>query len=232
VHKLRTSELLDAPALDAALLRESLRDIGRLSRLAGATSSLVGALRRLMRRHGVTHYVSILDAGTGGADIPRAIVRWAKRSGVRPFVLACDRHPQVVGAAREFCAGVPEIAVVEADVTELPYADGLFDYAICSLLLHHLDEEQATRALRKLRAVARRGVLVSDLVRSRLGVIAATVATRLVSSNPLTRHDGPLSVRRAYTLAELRALSSHAGCAGMSWSRGGAFRAIGVLEFP
>jgi hypothetical protein len=55
--------------------------------------------------------------------------------------------------------------------------------------------------------------VVNDLVRSRPGFLGAQLLGALLSDNPLTRHDGPASVRRAYTRAELRDLARAAGLA-------------------
>ena len=59
--------------------------------------------------------------------------------------------------------------------------------------------------------LARHGVVVNDLVRSRLNWLGARLLLALTTRNRYTRHDGPLSVRRAYTKVELRALLAAAG---------------------
>jgi hypothetical protein len=56
--------------------------------------------------------------------------------------------------------------------------------------------------LRELRRVARVAPLVCDLRRSRAGYVAARAFATLFGTSRLTKHDAPLSVRRAYTPAE------------------------------
>jgi hypothetical protein len=48
----------------------------------------------------------------------------------------------------------------------------------------------------------------------------------------MTRHDGPLSVRRAYTPGELAGLAARAELPDMCWHRAPAFRQIGVWVRP
>ena len=48
--------------------------------------------------------------------------------------------------------------------------------------------------------------MINDLVRARRHWIGARILLPLMTRNRFTRHDGPLSVRRAYTRMELRAL--------------------------
>ena len=53
------------------------------------------------------------------------------------------------------------LTVCEGDATRLPFADGEFDVAWCSLVLHHIDDPVA--ALREMARVVRPGGLVAAL---------------------------------------------------------------------
>ena len=65
--------------------------------------------------------------------------------------------------------------------------------------------------LRELRRVSRRGVVVNDLRRGWMPYVATLASTHAFARSPITRHDGPLSLRRSYTLAELDDLAADAG---------------------
>jgi len=71
--------------------------------------------------------------------------------------------------------------------------------------------------------VARRGIVINDLRRNRLAWLGAWLLSRLVTGNRYTRHDAPLSVRRAYTLAELTSLMAAAGLRVEASAIGGPF---------
>ncbi|MDQ2965611.1 MAG: hypothetical protein M3R57_07160, partial [Chloroflexota bacterium] len=55
------------------------------------------------------------------------------------------------------------------------------------------------------------GIVVNDLTRGRIQWLAAWLLARIATRNRYTRHDGPLSVRRAYTAVEMKALLAVAG---------------------
>jgi SAM-dependent methyltransferase len=93
----------------------------------------------------------------------------------------------------------------------LPFDDGAFDVAHCSLLLHHFAPRAAVALLRELRRVSRVGIVVNDLRRGWLSLAATGISVALLGRCRATRHDGILSVRRAYTIAELDALLDEAG---------------------
>jgi ubiquinone/menaquinone biosynthesis C-methylase UbiE len=129
---------------------------------------------------------------------------------------AVDQRPEILAAAvanRPELAALPGLELAVADGRELPFEDDRFDIAHASLLLHHLDPPEARTVLAEMRRVARIGIVVNDLARSWFGWMAAWLLLHVLTRNPWTSHDGPLSVRRAYTLAEATALLADVGLA-------------------
>jgi hypothetical protein len=106
------------------------------------------------------------------------------------------------------------VGLVQADALRLPLPAGGVDFVISTLLLHHFAPAAAVGLLLAGWACARRGLIVSDLARGRLPLAAFRLASPLLARHPFTRHDGALSIRRAYTAAETRALAAEAGLAG------------------
>lgn len=224
------TEILDQPGLDAGELRRSLLDVARLNRWFGGTRAVADLILRLAAARSLFGTISVLDVGCGGGDILRAFTRRGARSGLRVNAVGCDRNAQVLAVAAGLSDSRDGIRLVNADGVRPPFRAGSFDFVTCSLLLHHLNPDEAAALLSSLRTVARHALIVNDLERSWAAWAGVWLATRVVCRSPWTRHDGPLSVRRAYTLEELRALGERAGCARMRWWRGPLFRISGVLE--
>jgi hypothetical protein len=65
--------------------------------------------------------------------------------------------------------------------------------------------------LAEMSRVARLGIVLNDLVRGRRAWLGAWLLTRAITRNRFTRHDAPLSIRRAYTVDEMTALLATAG---------------------
>ena len=200
-------ELLDGPLEDDADLRGNLRDLARINRWLGGTSASQRALDRLLARRTVPH--TVLDVGTGAADIPLALLARGSRTGRPLRVTGVDSRPEVLDAARAVdprLASTQDLELVVSDGRSLPWPDRSFDVVHASLVIHHLEPPDALAFLREAARVARLGVVVNDLVRARHHWLAARAVLPLMTRNRFTRHDGPLSVRRAYTRMELRAL--------------------------
>ena len=211
-------EHLDRP-LPHADLAETLADIERLNLRFGGHRLTLREVRRQLRRRPPDRPAVVVDVGGGRGDLALYLVRWARRVGRSLRVIVIDRDAATVALARAHCAGVPEIAVVRADGVALPFRAAAVDVAVTVLTLHHLGPDEAAGMLAEMRAAANGAIVVNDLLRSRLTWCAVWLTTRLFARHPIARHDGPLSVRRAYSVAELRVLAGKAGLARVSVRR-------------
>jgi ubiquinone/menaquinone biosynthesis C-methylase UbiE len=146
----------------------------------------VADLTSRMRRLGEIHH---LDIRVVGVDHFFSVLCLAQRNN-------------------EACSNLP---LVQADGRMLPFGDRAVDIAYCATTLHHLDPASAAATLREMGRVARLAVVVTDLRRGWLPWWGARLLLPLLAVTPVTRHDGALSVARAYTAAELRGLAIEAG---------------------
>lgn len=196
-------ELIDGPLDSEAELRRSFRDISNANRWFGGTAAAKRGLQGLAPH-------TILDVATGIADIPAELRRSARAEGRDVHITCLDNNPVLIAYARERYAADLGMSFMQGNATVLPFGEGAFDVAMCNLALHHFDPPAAIALLAELRRVARIAPVVTDLQRSIVSY-AATFAFTRFTSNRLTRHDGPLSARRAYTPAEALQLAREAG---------------------
>ncbi len=199
-------EYLDRPT-PAAEREAALADVHRLNDWFGGYWLSERAIETLLRAAPAAVPFTIVDVGGGRGDLAARLVRRSRRRRRPLRVIVVDREP---GTAARRGSG---ISVVSADATALPFRTGAAHVVTASLLLHHLEPAAAARALGEMRTVARLGVVLNDLFRTRLTLALVWLATRLVARHRFARHDGPLSVRRAYAPDELRALAGQAGIA-------------------
>jgi SAM-dependent methyltransferase len=202
-------EHLDRP-LPVADLAASLADLERLNaRFGGHRLTLREVVQRIESVPRARRVV-VLDVGGGRGDLALHLVTWAHRAGRAMRVIVLDRDATTASLARRHGAGVPEITVIQGDATALPVRENGVDVAVSVLTLHHLDPDSAATMLAEMRAAARGAIVVCDLLRGRVAWLAVWLTTRLLGCHPISRHDGPLSVRRAYSAAELGVLAGKA----------------------
>jgi SAM-dependent methyltransferase len=202
---------MDRPDNAPADLEGALEDIRAVNRYLGGSKVLLDALRPALTPGSDDAITTILDVGTGGADLPLDIVAFARRGGRRVRIVAVDRDPVTLAYARRRTAGVEEIEVVEGDALSLPYPDASFDYVTASLFLHHFVHDDAVKLVAAFRRIARRAVLVNDLERHLVPWAFIAVFARLTRRHPMFVHDAALSVLRGFTESELRRIAEDAG---------------------
>jgi len=211
-------EMLDLPPerYTPEELEGSLADIRTVNRYLGDLSAV---LRHLSSRVAGSSSFTLLDIATGSADIPVAIVDWARKKGIRVAITAVDLNPQSVEVARKRTGGYPEIEVAVADGLALPFLDGSFDFVLCSKTAHHFEDQLVVRLISEMVRVAGRGYILMDIRRSWVAYALIYLLTRICTRNRLTRCDGPLSVLKAFTPAELADLALSAGAAHFTLTR-------------
>ncbi len=202
-------ELMDTQVFPVDVMRETLNFLGVTTRFFGGAEIVIKHFARWSRTWRAGENIRVLDVGTGGAEIPIALVKWARKAGFKIEVTAIDLVDEVTQVARENTAGIPEILLRQTDLFNLDPAREQFDYVMASLFMHHVRPADGGRLLRMFDALASRGVLVSDLLRSRASY-AAVKALSLLIGNAVVRHDAPLSVRRAFHVEELSRLAADA----------------------
>jgi SAM-dependent methyltransferase len=194
----RGFEHLDDPATGDALRERSLRDVRRANTVLGGTWAVLSEVRRVLSDMRGETSVTLMDVGTGLADIPSGVRRLARRRGVRLATYGVD---EAASLAR-LSAGLLDASVC-ADARRLPFADASVDVVTCSQVLHHFEEAEVPAVLRELQRVARRAVIVSDIRRSWLAAAGFWIVTWPLGFHPVSRHDGVTSVLRGFTPREL-----------------------------
>jgi 2-polyprenyl-3-methyl-5-hydroxy-6-metoxy-1,4-benzoquinol methylase len=212
-RRVREPELMDDPSLDRDEHQRALAGLARLNRVGRSVPILWDAIRPLATTpgHGA---VSILDIATGSGDIPLGLIRRARRIGSTLDIHACDISEYALAEAQRKAeqAGTSITTFrLDAATQQIP---GDYDIVMCSLFTHHLDDEQVVDLLYRMKAAARKLVLVNDLIRGRSAYTMAVAASRALSRSRVVHEDAAKSMCAAFTIGEMAALAEQAGLKG------------------
>jgi SAM-dependent methyltransferase len=178
------TELMDDPDLPEHVLDLVLRDLTFTHRLLGNIAALVGMIGRSQ-----SPVQRVLDIGCGGGHLMAEI---RKHTGAD--VIGVDLRPPRVH--------VPGVHIVQADAVRdtLPSAD----VAVAVCMVHHLTDDAFSQMVHNVGRSCRR-FIVLDLVRHQVPwwLFRIFVAPLL---HPINRHDGLVSIRRAFTPQEMHEL--------------------------
>lgn len=204
-------ELMDDPSLNPEEHALALRGLARLNRMSAAGAPFVRAFGSM----DCAGEVSILDVACGSGDVLTRTIACLRKRGIDAVGAGCDVSAFACAQtkARAERAGVP-VRVFTQDALASGAVEGApYDGVMNSLFLHHLTNEDAAHALRAMARALRPGglLVVSDLLRTRMGYAMAAAASRLVTRSRVVHTDALRSVRAAFTLHELRELCADAG---------------------
>lgn len=202
-------ELMDADNVDYETFRGCLRDLAKVNVVSLGHRPTLAFLEALRRRGRLAlgRPVDILDVGSGYGDLLRAVDWWAARRGVAVRLTGVDLSPWSARAAEEATPTVAEegraIRWATGDVFDHA---GRADVIVSSLFAHHLDDARVVRFLRWMEDRAEVGWFVNDLHRHPLPhAVFGPLATAL-GWHKFVRHDGPVSIARAFVPDDWRRL--------------------------
>lgn len=141
-----------------------------------------GSLKWAREQALMTELIGALPRGSTVLDVPIGTARYAE-------MYAAGGH-RVVGAdvsrdmLREARGRAPELGLVQADVTKLPFAAGSFDFVVSTRLMNWLPAPVFHAAVQELARVARRGLILGVRGSERVGLRHAPVFVQELAQTP------------------------------------------------
>ena len=190
-------ELLDAGSGTPAEVATALSDLRHINQWFGGIAASQSMIARVARKIDRS-LLSLLEVAAGGGFVPQAVSTRMQKLGVRLQVTLLDRAQSHLKNSSG-----NGISAVSGDALALPFADGSFDLVSCCLFVHHLEPAQVVQFVNEGLRVCRAAVIINDVVRDPIHLALVYLSLPLYRSH-FTHHDAPASVRRAYTVEEMR----------------------------
>jgi 2-polyprenyl-3-methyl-5-hydroxy-6-metoxy-1,4-benzoquinol methylase len=206
LNQVRQCEWMDDPHLAVNLNVSALRDLDRLNRLSRTAQQIWRVIRRRIPDR---ERATILDVAAGSGSVAAQLSELASSEGKDVSIDACDISETAIAYARaNHRSKLRRVFKFDATRDAIPWG---YDVIICSLFLHHLNERDAGKLLQKMTEAANIMTVVSDLQRSRTGLVLAYLASRLFTRSPVVRIDALRSVKNAYTICEVENMARKTG---------------------
>lgn len=186
-------EFLDTCSPEEAA--RNLADLARINRWFGGNRILAALLRPHLRKN---PRASVLDVGAADG----ATIRNLETEFPQARFVALDRSERHLRSGR----GVR----ILADVGQWPVREASVDIVICSLFLHHFQDDEVSRIWERFRFSAREAVIAVDLQRHGIARRFLSWTRPILGWDAITVHDGEVSVDASFEPRQLRALLPHA----------------------
>ena len=205
-HRSHALERLDTGDYTPKEYARWQREMRFIHGILGERHALENSLLKHIRESGLT-YASIVDIGAGTGNILKIVKKSLSDRYV--FSIAAETSDDALRSvvAEQKKTGIQS---VKCSGLELPFDDHTVDYVICTLVLHHLSDDDAVKLISEMCRVSRRRFYVIDLNRHPVGYYAWRAVSPLLFQR-FTREDGALSILKSFTADELLALAKKAG---------------------
>lgn len=202
------SELMDEPC-SYEVFRDCLIDLEKVNRLLGGYGPTLGWIGNILKQH-KGEEVHILDAGSGGGGMLREVEKLAKQHVYSVHLTGIDMNEHAAQASRELTRGQSQIHWVTGDVFSYRSFSPIH-LVTSSLFTHHLSEDEIVRFLMWMEATAVSGWFINDLRRSAKSYYSFKALAWAMRWHRFVRHDGPISIRRAFIAEDWIRMCAAAG---------------------
>lgn len=231
-HRSHTSERLDQLDLAGPELERCLRELAVINRLLGNHRSIKQAVRACIKRFPKKKNWLIIDLGCGGGDVLRMIASLCKKEGISAQLIGYDGNANSLEIARSFEEEDSNITYRTADILSPDFVLPPCDLLISSHFLYHLPDQAFLDFIHTHQTNVRIAWIISELERNQIALTLFRIFSPLLGFSKLTRSDGLLAIKRAFSMPEIRLLLQRLNWEDTRLRKVWAFRFILTLFSP
>jgi SAM-dependent methyltransferase len=206
----REAEWMDAPDVSHEVFSDLLGDLAKVNTITLARPPTLRWLARATAKMKRSDRFTLLDVGCGHGDMLRAIARWARKAGLQAELTGIDLSPWSAPTARAATPPSDPITYISGDVFDFAPTHPV-DFIVSSLVAHHMPDDLLVDFIRLMERTAVRGWFINDLHRHPLAFYGFGVLSTVAGWHSWVRHDGQISVARAFSFQDWRRLLDQAG---------------------
>ena len=209
-QRILTPELMDDPNLEEKKLKEALADVTLVNKWLGGQKITIEGLNYFFDKYPQQKY-TIADLGCGDGDMLRKIAKYCQIKNIHVQLTGIDLNPKSISLAKELSKGFSEISFVQMDILNLNSKKIKFDVITITLTMHHFSNKEIMAFLNHFIKISNLGWVVNDLQRSWLAVTLFKAFSSIFMKTYIARHDGTISIKRAFTKKELTTFATRLG---------------------
>lgn len=196
-HRSNEIEIMDDLDMTGDLLINSLDQLATINKLLGGNKVTIDGLKKILEGQSKSKTISIVDLGCGNGDMLRKVADFGRKNGYTFKLLGIDANQATIDYANQLSKNYPELSFKKEDVLAEEFKSYRYDIAMCTLFLHHFEDEVAIDFVKTLVKNSTIGVLINDLHRHKMAYYLFKIVTSGIK-NKMTREDGLTSILKAF----------------------------------
>ena len=197
---------MDDFEMSGEILNKTLDYLARINKWLGGNRVTMTGLKRLLKNSPPNREISIIDLGCGNGDMLRKIAQWGRKKGFTFKLLGIDANQATIDYAKALSAPYPEISYQKQDVLSDAFPGRPYDIALCTLFLHHFEDEMALNLIDKILKNANIGLIINDLHRHPLAYYLFSLLAPVIR-NEMAIKDGLTSILKSFKREDLESFA-------------------------
>jgi 2-polyprenyl-3-methyl-5-hydroxy-6-metoxy-1,4-benzoquinol methylase len=206
-YRTNQSEIMDDFLMEGDVLKDALDKIAKINQLLGGNKLTLEGLKSLLKNIPSKQKITIVDVGCGNGDMLRTIADYAENNELDVVLIGIDANQFTIDYAKKLSAHYPNISYRCEDIFEKSFEKVHYDIVLCTLTLHHFNNEEIIKLLNLFKANAKHGIVINDLQRSTISYRLFQGLCFIFRLNEMSRKDGLVSILRGFKKQELQQFS-------------------------
>lgn len=195
-------ELMDDFKEGLQALRVVFDDINRVNVILGGNNITINAVARLLKENPQESY-TIVDMGCGDGNMLREVANFCRKNNHNTRLIGIDLNQEALQLASEASLDYPEIEYQHKDILQIKSTDLNCDIVINTLCMHHFVDKDLLIFLAKFNELARIGVVINDLQRSRWAYYLFKLFSLIFIKTSTAKIDGLRSISKGFVKSDL-----------------------------
>lgn len=197
-------EIMDNFEWHGRELKKTLEDLNRINTWLGGDRLTINGIKKLLeQKQPEGREFTILDIGCGDGAILRKIADWGKKKSLEFKLIGIDANAHAIKIAEELSGEYPSINFLCQNALNKEIEFPGCDIILCTLTLHHFEDEEIISLAQRSHDRARLGVVINDLQRSKIAYMLFQAFCAVFVNNEIARKDGLTSILRGFKLEDL-----------------------------
>ena len=202
-HRTEQPEIMDDFAMEGNELRDALDKIAKINQFLGGNQLTLQGIQRLISNRNSDDKITLVDVGCGNGDMLRKIADFGVENAVEFNLIGIDANPYTIKHAKKLSLLYPNISYQCEDIFDANFKSLHYDIVLCTLTLHHFNEDEISKLLSIFYSNSTLGIVVNDLQRSAIAYRLFGLVCAVFRLNEMSRKDGLVSILRGFKKQEL-----------------------------
>lgn len=199
-YRTEEEEIMDDFSLEGEELRDALDKIASINQFLGGNKLTLQGVTKLIHKN---DEITIVDLGCGNGDMLRALADFGTKNNYNFKLIGIDANAFTIDYAIKLSKEYPNISYKCEDIFSEPFSQLNYDIVLCTLTLHHFENNQIDYLLQLFQKQARIGIVINDLHRNIIAYRAFQLICFFFRLNRMSREDGLISILRGFKKQEL-----------------------------